>query len=233
MSGAPASFTAWRRERATDTRARPSESGGRSSRATRPRAPSCRIPCESASSAVGARRRRSGRPADGGAGQRQKRSRSGGPQRSLFGSGEGRQGQQGETGKRDADVQEDRRVPEGVSSALPAGERPEASDALSETGDLRARPGSPGEPLQSLGEVSGGHDQRLATRAIPGMGGGVGGQEGFRPGGNRFGVNRIQRARARCHVSSPANLSFNTTLARKSLFFTVPRGIFLTRAISS
>ena len=87
--------------------------------------------------------------------------------------------------------------------------------------------------LQGLGKGPGSGDQTLAGGAFPGVSGGVGGQTGFRPGGNRLGVNRIQRSGARFHVTSPASLSFNTTLARKSLFFTVPRGIFLTSAISS
>ena len=59
------------------------------------------------------------------------------------------------------------------------------------------------------------------TRARPGS------------GGERLDVQRIQRASAKVHDSSPDNLSFNTALARKSLFLTVPSGICLASAISS
>src|SRR6266496_608177 len=70
-----------------------------------------------------------------------------------------------------------------------------------------------------------GTDPRM-FRSIPGI-------DRLRPRGDRLGVERIQRTGARFHDSSPDNLSFNTALARKSLFLTVPRGICLTSAISS
>jgi hypothetical protein len=63
--------------------------------------------------------------------------------------------------------------------------------------------------------------------------GGIGGKNGIRAAGKGLGVNRIQGALALCQITSPDNLSFNTALARKSLFLTVPRGMFLTPAISS
>ena len=155
-------------------------------------------------------------------------------QRDLLGSGQGRAEPAGRARpERESGVQEDRSVPEGVSSALPAREGPEAGDPVGEPGERRSGSEAPESALQGLGQGPGGHDQRLAGRAGAGVGGGIGGKDGFRAGGNRLGVNRIQGARARCHVTSPANLSFNTTLARKSLFLTVPRGIFLTTAISS
>src|SRR5262249_32134921 len=46
-------------------------------------------------------------------------------------------------------------------------------------------------------------------------------------------VQRIQSVAAGLHVISPDSHSFNTALARKSLFFTVPSGICLISAISS
>ena len=65
------------------------------------------------------------------------------------------------------------------------------------------------------------------------VGGRVGRKQGFGARGDRLGVDRVQGTRTFTHDNSPANRSFNTTLARKSLFLTVPRGMFFNRAISS
>ena len=88
------------------------------------------------------------------------------------------------------------RVPEGVSSALPAGEGPEPGDPVGEAGDQGTGPEAPGEPLQSLGKVLAATISAWQPGHIPGVGGGVGSQERLGAGGNRLGVNRIQGARA-------------------------------------
>ena len=59
------------------------------------------------------------------------------------------------------------------------------------------------------------------------MNGGVRRKQGLGSGGNRFGVNRIQRARARSHVSSPANLFLQYDSGTKEFVLDGPEGHFL------
>src|SRR5262249_25163339 len=110
------------------------------------------------------------------------------------------------------------------------GECPKAGHALGQSGD---RLDGPAGRLQGVGKGPGGHDPGLAGGALAGGSGRLRPKNGVGAGGNRPGRNRTQGTRAGFYVGSPANLSFNTTLARKSLFLTVPRGILLTSAISS
>src|SRR5262249_60406569 len=89
------------------------------------------------------------------------------------------------------------------------------------------------EAVQGLQEGPGGLHAGAAGRALRGVTAGVPPKYRLGAGREGLGVDRIQGALARHHVTSPDNLSFNTALARKSLFLTVPRGMFLTPAISS
>ena len=89
--------------------------------------------------------------------------------------------------------------------------------------------GLPQEALQAPGRC----DLPPAGSALRSMGRRVRTDQGRLAVGERLDVQGLQGADAIAQESSPANLSFNTALARKSLFLTVPRGISLTSAISS
>ena len=68
-----------------------------------------------------------GGPADRGANESEDRHGRRGAERSLFGSGQGGQGQEGETRNPEEHVQEHGAVPEGVSSALSPARKPGAA----------------------------------------------------------------------------------------------------------
>ena len=152
------------------------------------------------------------------------------PDRNLVGSGQGGDGEKTQPRRGKTGGQKYRSPPKGVSSALPSGKGPQPGYPVRQSRDGSR---SPGDAVQSLQKARCRPDHCAAERTPPGVLRRVRREDRIRAGRNGLGIDRIQGAMARFHVTSPDNLSFNTALARKSLFLTVPSGMFLTPAISS
>ena len=214
------------------TRRRPKDRAARSStRAAMPeRAPSWRMPSDSASRPAGASAARSaspGAPPTAGQGQEGRQRR---PRPSEICSAAVRAGRasSAETRSRPARRSGGPGRSRGRKFGAPAREK--ARSRVTRSASPGDRLGGPADsPSRASERPLAASIGRLRRRRRPGR-------------GRRH--RRQKRARRRrqpprrqsdpggvgtvCHVTSPANLSFNTALARKSLFLTVPRGMFLT-----
>ena len=200
-----------------------------------PSALSWRSPSERAWRPVGASRRRSAaqRTAERARARRGTSRRR--AERSLIGGGQGGQSQEGETGHAEDARQENGGHSRGRKSGAPCREKARSRMTRSaRPGQLLAeRARRPESPSRASERAPAGHERRLQAAQSRAWAAASGANRGSAPAATASAsIGSSGRGHGLTTILQPT-CSFNTTLARKSLFLTVPRGMFLTRAISS
>src|SRR5262249_32995699 len=161
---------------------------------------------------------------DEGADGSESRNERGGRQAHLFRGAQPWRSQDGEAREKDSNGKQRRPSPNGEAAPLASGKSAKADDTLCKGG---SRPRER-KILDFLEQTRALIDGLAADAAKAYVLSRIRGHQRLCSDRKCLRVNRIDRSRAKTQKNSPASLSFNTALARKSLFLTVPRGIRFT-----